>query len=68
MVAHTCDPSSGEAEVGGGLRVQGQSGLHKDPLSLLQKLPCLPVSAVLHKRILPAALVLYFQVELFTSD
>lgn len=68
MVAHACDPSSGEAEVGGGLRVQGQPGLHREPLSRLQKPPCLPVSAVLHKHILPAALVLYFQVELFTGD
>jgi hypothetical protein len=32
MVAHTSNPSTGEAEAGG-LRVQGQPGLHIETLS-----------------------------------
>lgn len=30
MVAHECDPSIGEAEVGGSPQVQGQLGLHSE--------------------------------------
>jgi hypothetical protein len=36
IVAHVCNPSTGEAEAGG-LRVQGQSGLYSETLS--QKIP-----------------------------
>jgi hypothetical protein len=38
MVAHTCNPSTGEAKVGG-LQVQGQTGLYSEALALNKQKP-----------------------------
>lgn len=68
MVAHACDPSPWEAVVGG-LNVQGQPGLQREPLSQPSsrgnRVPAFPSQPTHHKHIFQQPSGAEFQAELF---